>query len=96
MAHPHYDLNENFRIICVSKCTTVLETRPPESLGGGIIEVGEIFDINHYEFNYSGDFDPLVGYLRLSRNYQIIGLFKKKNFRKLEDYREDKINEILN
>lgn len=92
MAHPHYDLNENFRIICVSKCTTSESV----ALDGGIIEVGEIFDINHYEFNYSGDFDPLVGYLRLHRNYQIIGLFKKKNFRKLEDYREDKINEILN
>jgi hypothetical protein len=50
---------------------------------------GEIFETDNYEFNY------LSGNLRLIKDGYILGVFKKENFMKLEDYRNKVIGEIL-
>ena len=50
-----------------------------------LVRKGQKFKINTYEYNYSDI------HLRL----QNLGLFEKKNFKKLTEYRKDKIFDIL-
>ena len=75
---------EHFKIICISSCDSIGPIFPAK------IEIGEIFDINDYEFNYAPN-----KYLRLIIDGKIIGLFSKIHFKKLENYRNEKIENIL-
>jgi len=75
-----------FEIICIDNSF-------PKFTGGVIIDndtsrpkIGQKFKINNYEYNYGTD------YIRLPK----YGLLPRSNFMKIEEYRNQKINDLLN
>lgn len=75
-----------FEIICIDNSF-------PKFAGGVIIDddtsrpkIGQKFKINNYEYNYA------VDYIRLP----VYGLLPRSNFMKIEEYRNQKINDLLN
>ena len=76
-------MKSEFKIICISMSTGI-------GPGNIVISRGEIFKTNNYEFNYGEE------YARLFSNGKILGIFKKSDFKTLQEYRSDKLKSILN
>ncbi len=79
--------------ICISDCKSIADN-PLE------IKKGQTFITNKAEFNYSTGnetscFNFKEDLIRLSINNIIIGLFKKINFMKIEDWRNNAIEDIM-
>ena len=91
-------MTNEFKIICISDC---------KSISKSIYEVkkGQTFITNYIEFNYNGEEEFTYngeefsmrkkGFIRLSINNKIIGLFKKENFMRIEDWRNNIIEDII-
>lgn len=73
--------DNNFKIICISRCVDIAFNNT--------IEVGSQFDIDDYNYNYSDD------YTRLIVDDRIMALVPKRNFKKLQDWREEKLNKLI-
>jgi len=80
-----------FIIICISDCVPISSSNFRDKFPELSVKVGQKFLINNYEYNYTGE-SVDSGYLRLPN----LGLFPKNNFKKLSDFRENKIDDLLN
>jgi hypothetical protein len=84
------NMKVEFIIICVSDCVSISSSNFRDKFTELSVKVGQKFKINNHEYNYVGE--SVDGYLRLPN----LGLFPKKNFKKLSDFRENKIDDLLN
>jgi len=78
------DSQIEFEIICTSDCENITKYSDFKC------KRGDKFKTNEYEFNYG------EGYLRLIVDGVVVGFFLNSNFDKLSDYRNKKIEEMLN
>ena len=77
----------NIIIVCINSA-------PPKRIiyndkESRIIKKGEKFAISHYDYDYS------VSLVRLMEDNKSIGFYNRKDFMLLADYRDKRINEIL-
>lgn len=83
-----------FEIICISDCENIFKV----DYSNFKCKKGDRFKTNKYDFNYSHQFAPHVQSgkkIRLIVNGMVVGFFLQSNFRKLSDYRNDKIEELF-
>ena len=83
--------SEFFKIVCIKNCEESLTTKrwwidnKPRK-----IKSGEIFTTNNFNFFYLGNMTRLY-----SSDGDYLGLFDNSNFMKLEEYRNTKIEKLL-
>ena len=85
-------MNVEFKIICIKDCDNAFADMYNK------VEKGEIFITNNREFNYTSWYgSPVKGfeYVILNKNGRPFGLYDKSNFMLLEEYRSNKIEDIL-
>ena len=75
---------DNFIIICISDCNPLGLNNSYKKL---LVRKGQKFKISTYNYNYKYKSD----YFWLPN----IGIIDKKNFKKLSEYRKDRIFDIL-
>jgi len=71
-----------FEIICISNSFPKLSISSADS---SYPKIGQKFKITNYEYNYG------IDYIRLP----LFGLVHRSNFMKIEEYRNQKINDLL-
>jgi len=82
-------ISNKFKIICVSDCQVLGFQGDPSSRGTNI-KIGDVFVSDDYDFNHG------VNIIRLfSEKNLFLGLYKKSNFKKLDEFRNEKIETIL-
>jgi len=84
--------NYEFKIICIKNCyaSAWRTSFGPFSGTNGKIKKGEIFTTNNSDFFYLGNMTRLY-----STDGDFLGLFDNSNFMKLEEYRNTKIEKLL-
>jgi hypothetical protein len=82
--------SEFFKIVCIKNCEESLtakhwwiDNKPRK------IKSGEIFTTNNFNFFYVEDL------ARVLKNGEFWGIFERSNFMMLEEYRNTKIEELL-
>jgi hypothetical protein len=84
---------ELFKIICIESCQSVVYNILTGSNSDTYIKKGQIFDTNTNDFNWTSTDD--IVYSRVVLDGEI-AFFEQSKFKKLQEYREIIINEILN
>ena len=76
-------MKETIKIICIEDSMDRICT------GGKLIKKFECFELEHFEYNTSSD-------LILITNNIPPGIYEKKNFMLLSEYRKNKLKKLLN
>ena len=76
-------MKETIKIICIEDSMDMVRT------GGRLIKKFECFQLEHFEYNTSSD-------LILISNNTPAGIYEKKNFMLLSEYRKNKLKKLLN
>jgi len=82
--------SEFFKIICIKNCYASAWRTSFGPWTNGKIKNGQIFTTNNSDFFYLGNMTRLY-----STDGDFLGLFDNSNFMKLEEYRNIKIEKLL-